>query len=70
MSALMRSPFAEVIQSLAGLHQEHHQALLYIREDQERWFRALVQTQQEDHELHAGEQDGTAERPRGLPRPL
>ncbi len=45
------SPFAEVIQSLAGLHQEHHQALLEMRDDQERRFCALVQAQQEDREL-------------------
>ncbi|XP_056622428.1 uncharacterized protein LOC130435669 [Triplophysa dalaica] len=44
------SPFAEVIASLAGLHQQHHQALLGLREDQERRFQALVQTQQEDRE--------------------
>ncbi len=45
------SPFAEVIQSLAGLHQEQHQALLEIRDDRERRFCALVQAQQEDREL-------------------
>ncbi|XP_056589492.1 uncharacterized protein LOC130409502 [Triplophysa dalaica] len=44
------SPFAEVISSLAGLHQEHHQALLRLREDQEARFQALVLTQQEDRE--------------------
>ncbi len=51
MSSLMSSPFAEVIQSLAELHQEHHQTLLDMREDQERRFYALVQTQQEDRKL-------------------
>ncbi|KAI2644928.1 Retrovirus-related Pol polyprotein from transposon 17.6 [Labeo rohita] len=51
MSTPSSSPFAEVIHSLAGLHQEHHQALLDMREDQERRFQALVQTQQEDREL-------------------
>ncbi len=51
MSSPTSSPFADVIQSLAGLHQEHHQALLDMREDQERRFCALVQTQQEDREL-------------------
>ncbi len=45
------SPFAEVIQSLAGLHQEQHQALLEMRDDQEHRFCALVQAQQEDREL-------------------
>ncbi|XP_056618139.1 uncharacterized protein LOC130432669 [Triplophysa dalaica] len=44
------SPFAEVISSLAGLHQQHHQALLGLREDQERRFQVLIQTQQEDRE--------------------
>ncbi len=51
MSSPTGSPFADVIQSLAGLHQEHHQALLDMREDQERRFCALVQNQQEDREL-------------------
>ncbi len=51
MSSPTRSPFADVIQSLAGLHQEHHQALLDMRADQERRFCALVQNQQEDREL-------------------
>ncbi len=51
MSSPSSSQFAEVIHSLAGLHQEHHQALLDMREDQERRFWALVQTQQEDREL-------------------
>ncbi|XP_058609922.1 uncharacterized protein LOC131525932 [Onychostoma macrolepis] len=51
MSSPSGSPFADVIHSLAGLHQEQHQALLDMREDQERRFRALVQTQQEDREL-------------------
>ncbi len=51
MSSPTSSPFADVIQSLAGLHQEHHQALLDMREDQERRFCALVQNQQQDREL-------------------
>ncbi len=51
MQSLPSSLFAEVIQSLAGLHQEHHQALLEMRDDQERCFCALVQAQQEDREL-------------------
>ncbi len=50
MSSPTSSPFADVIQSLAGLHQEH-QALLDMREDQERRFGALVQNQQQDREL-------------------
>ncbi len=32
MSSPTSSPFADVIQSLTGLHQEHHQALLDMRE--------------------------------------
>ncbi len=39
MSSPTSSPFADVIQSLAGLHQEHHQALLDMREDQEPFLR-------------------------------
>ncbi len=51
MSSPSSSPFADVIHSLTGLHQEHHQALLDMREDQERSFQTLVRTQQEDREL-------------------
>ncbi len=51
MSAPSGSPFADVIQSLAGLHQEHHKALMDMRADQERRFCALVQNQREDREL-------------------
>ncbi len=51
MSSPSGSPFADVIQSLAGLHQEHHKALMDMREDQERRFCALVQNQREDREL-------------------
>ncbi|XP_026140494.1 zinc finger protein 483-like [Carassius auratus] len=45
------SPFAEIITSLAGLHQEHHQALLDLRADHDRRFQAMMQAQQEDREL-------------------
>ncbi len=51
MSSPTGSPFADVIQSLAGLHQEHHKALMDMRADQERRFCALVQNQREDREL-------------------
>ncbi len=51
MSSPTGSPFADVIQSLAGLHQEHHKALMDMRADQERRFCALVQNQWEDREL-------------------
>ncbi len=50
MSSPSGSPFADVIQSLAGLHQEHHKALMDMRADQERRFCALVQNQREDRE--------------------
>ncbi len=51
MSSPSGSPFADVIQSLAGLHQEQHKALMDMRADQERRFCALVQNQREDREL-------------------
>ncbi|XP_057180741.1 uncharacterized protein LOC130548153 [Triplophysa rosa] len=44
------SPFAEVITSLAILHQEQHRALLQLREDQDSWFQAILRAQQEDRE--------------------
>ncbi len=66
MSSPTGSPFADVIQSLAGLHQEHHQALLDMREDQERRFCALVQNQQEDRELFRSWMDREV-RARGIP---
>ncbi len=49
MSSPTGSPFADVIQSLAGLHQEHHKALMDMRAN--RRFCALVQNQREDREL-------------------
>ncbi len=58
MSSPTGSPFAEVIQSLAGLHQEHHKALLDMRADQERRFCALIQNQREDRELFRSWLDG------------
>ncbi|RXN13528.1 SCAN domain-containing SCAND2P [Labeo rohita] len=51
LSSPSSSQFAEVIHSITGLHQEHHQALLDMREDQKHRYQALVQTQQEDHKL-------------------
>ncbi|KAI2642450.1 Tripeptidyl-peptidase sed1 [Labeo rohita] len=56
---------AEVIKSLAGLHQEHHEMLLKMRDDQKCWFHALVQAQQEDRELFRSwmDQEGQAEGP-------
>ncbi|XP_067245339.1 putative SCAN domain-containing protein SCAND2P [Chanodichthys erythropterus] len=43
-------PFADIIASLAVLHQEQHRALLDLRNDQERRFEAIIQGQQEDRE--------------------
>ncbi|XP_052398583.1 uncharacterized protein LOC127946212 isoform X2 [Carassius gibelio] len=50
-SATSASPFADIISSLAGLHQEHHQALLDLRADQDHRFQAMMRAQQEDREL-------------------
>ncbi|XP_067278142.1 uncharacterized protein [Pseudorasbora parva] len=50
MTTPSASPFADIINSLAVLHQEHHQALLDLRTEQERRFEAIVQGQQEDRE--------------------
>lgn len=44
------SAFADVITSLAGLHQEQHQDQLSWRNDQERHLEAILQGQQEDCE--------------------
>ncbi|XP_067305994.1 zinc finger protein with KRAB and SCAN domains 7-like [Pseudorasbora parva] len=44
------SPFADIITSLAVLHQDQHQAMLDLRADQERRFEAIVRGQQEDRE--------------------
>ncbi len=76
MSSPTGSPFAEVIQSLAGLHQEHHKVLMDMRADQERRFCALVQNQREDRELlrswmdrevRAGESSTTPAPPTHMP---
>ncbi|XP_042571950.1 uncharacterized protein LOC122135788 [Cyprinus carpio] len=60
------SPFAEIITSLAGLHQEHHQALLDLRADHEHRFQAMMQVQQEDRELFRSllDWEGRTRRPR------
>ncbi len=42
------TPLAELVQSLAGLHQAQHQALLDMKLEQEDRFRLLVQAQDED----------------------
>ncbi|XP_067296535.1 uncharacterized protein [Pseudorasbora parva] len=46
-----RTPLADIAQSLAGLHQEHHQDLLAVREEQQKRFEALLTAQHEDREL-------------------
>ncbi|CAM4612755.1 unnamed protein product [Leuciscus chuanchicus] len=45
------TPFADIITSLAGLHQEQHQQLLAIKEEQDQRFAALLRGQREDREL-------------------
>ncbi|XP_052472370.1 uncharacterized protein LOC128028987 [Carassius gibelio] len=50
MQSPSSTPLADIIASLAVLHQEQHQALLDLRTDQERRFQAIVQAQQEDRE--------------------
>ncbi len=42
------TPLAELVQSLAGLHQAQHQALLDMKLEQEDRFQLLVQAQDED----------------------
>ncbi len=42
------TPLAELIKSLAGLHQAQHQALMDMKLEQEDRFRLLVQAQDED----------------------
>ncbi|XP_048032870.1 uncharacterized protein LOC125259330 [Megalobrama amblycephala] len=44
------APFAELITSLAVMQHDQHQALLDLRQDQERRFQAVLQAQQEDRE--------------------
>ena len=50
MQSPSSTPLADIISSLAALHQEQHQALLDLRTDQERRFHAILQAQQEDRE--------------------
>ncbi|XP_039513052.1 uncharacterized protein LOC120468602 [Pimephales promelas] len=51
MSSPSGSPFTEIIQSLAAMQREQHQALLSFKEEHEQRFQALLQGQQEDREL-------------------
>ncbi len=48
MQPAQPSPFAELVKSLAGLHQAQHQALMDMKLEQEDRFRLLVQAQDED----------------------
>ncbi len=48
MQTASPTPLAELVQSLAGLHQAQHQALLDMKLEQEDRFRLLVQAQDED----------------------
>uniref|UniRef100_A0A8C2BR64 Gypsy retrotransposon integrase-like protein 1 n=1 Tax=Cyprinus carpio TaxID=7962 RepID=A0A8C2BR64_CYPCA len=50
MQSPSSTPLADIISSLAALHQEQHQALLDLRTDQERRFYGILQAQQEDRE--------------------
>ncbi|XP_051505984.1 beta-klotho [Myxocyprinus asiaticus] len=45
------SLLAEVIKTLAGIHQIQHQALLELRVELEQWFQVLFQAQAEDRQV-------------------
>ncbi len=45
------TPLAELVKSLAGLHQTQHQALVDLKLEQEDRFRLLVQAQDEDRQI-------------------
>ncbi len=48
MQPAQPTPLAELVKSLAGLHQAQHQALMDMKLEQEDRFRLLVQAQDED----------------------
>ncbi len=48
MQPAQLTPIAELVKSLAGLHQAQHQALMDMKLEQEDRFRLLVQAQDED----------------------
>ncbi len=48
MQSAQPTPLAELVKSLAGLHQAQHQALMDMKLEQEDRFRLLVQAQDED----------------------
>lgn len=41
-------PLGELVKSLANLHHAQHQALLELREEQDKRFQSLLEVQQED----------------------
>lgn len=45
------SPFAETVQTLAGIHQTQHQVIIELCMDQEQCFQALFQVQAEDRQV-------------------
>ncbi len=51
MEPAQPTPLAELVKSLAGLHQTQHQALIYMKLEQEDRFRVLVQAQDEDRRV-------------------
>ncbi len=50
MQPAQSTPLAELVKSLAGLHQAQHQALMDMKLEQEDRFRLLVQAQDEDRQ--------------------
>ncbi len=48
MQPAQPTPLAELVKSLAGLHQAQHQALMDMKLEQEDRFRLMVQAQDED----------------------
>ncbi len=60
------TPLAELVKSLAGLHQAQHQALMDMKLEQEDRFRLLVQAQDEDQRVirsSLGREDNPATAP-------
>ncbi len=51
MQPAQPTPLAELVKSLAGLHQTQHQALVDLKPEQEDRFRLLVQAQDEDRQI-------------------
>ncbi|MGL5566411.1 MAG: hypothetical protein ACRDC4_11860, partial [Plesiomonas sp.] len=51
MESSARTPLADLVQSLAGLHQQTTVDIRAVREEQQQRFEALLQAQHEDREL-------------------